>query len=83
MYFEELRNGIIMDLELAKIDKDGLLDLRHCYNQEGAKITELRNAGYLDFVSSEMPQCESGFHVVEHINEVGGKLLQTWSVEPD
>lgn len=68
---------------LAIINEDGLIDMRRCLIEEGAKITELRNAGFLDFVSSEMPQCESGFHVVEHINEVGGKLLQKWSVEPD
>ena len=69
-------------MELAKLDKDGLLDLRYCDIREGAKITELRNAGFLDFVESEQPTCEPGYNVVESIDEVGGKLVQSWRIEP-
>lgn len=53
---------------LAKFDKDGLLDMRHCLVEEGAKITELRNAGFV---------------AVESLNVVNGKLVQSWKVEVD
>lgn len=68
---------------LAKIEKDGLLDMRHCLVQEGAKITELRNAGFLDFVEAEQPKCDTGFVAVESLEVVNGKMVQSWKVEVD
>lgn len=68
---------------LAKFDKDGLLDMRHCLVEEGAKITELRNAGFLDFVEAEQPKCDTGFVAVESLEVVNGKLVQSWKVEID
>ena len=68
---------------LAQIYKDGLLDLRNCYPSEGAKITELRNAGFLDFVESEQPQCETGFHAVDSCVVENGKVVQSWTIDID
>ena len=68
---------------LARINKDGLLDMRRCLIEEGAKITELRNAGFIDFVEAEQPKCDTGFVVVESLEVVNGKMVQSWKVEVD
>ena len=68
-------------MELAKIDTNGLLDLRYCDNSLGAKITELRNAGFLDFVSSEQPQCNPGEIAVDSFTIEGGKVIQHWEIQ--
>lgn len=68
---------------LAKIDNDGLLDMRYCLVQDGAKITELRNSGFLDFVESEQPKCDSGFISVDSYEIMNGKIVQSWEVKVD
>lgn len=67
---------------LAKVDVNGLLDLRHCDIVEGTKITDLRNAGFLEFVQAEQPQCDTGFHSVESLDVVDGKIIQSWKILP-
>lgn len=59
------------------------LDVRQVDTKQGAYITELRNAGFLDFVPSEQPTGEPGTSVVESLDVVDGKLVQTWRVIED
>lgn len=68
---------------LAKRNKDGTIDLIDCSMKQGAYITELRNAGFLDFVPSEQPKGEQGTSVVESLDVVDGKLVQSWRVVED
>lgn len=49
---------------LAKKSKNGTIDLIDCSMKQGAYVTELRNAGFLDFVPSEQPAAEPGETVV-------------------
>ena len=44
-----------MEYQLAKYVQGEPLDLRRVDKSQGAYITELRNAGFLDFVPSEQP----------------------------
>ena len=68
---------------LAKKLEDGLLDMRQCsFKKQGALITQLRDAGFLYFVEAEQPQCDDGSQVVEHLNVIDGKLVQSWEVVP-
>lgn len=46
-------------------------------------MAELRNAGFLDFVPSEQPTGEPGTSVVESLDVVDGKLVQSWRVVED
>lgn len=66
---------------LAKYTDGEPLDVRavDTYTQ-GAYIAELRNTGYLDLVTSEQPQCDTGFVAVDTYKEVNGKLVQSWAV---
>ena len=70
-------------MTLARMNGNGLIDITYCSLNEGAKITELRNAGFLDFVEAEQPKCDTGFVVVESLNVVNGKMVQSWKVEVD
>lgn len=70
-------------MELAKLNEDGTLDLRFCPREQGQRMAELRNAGFLDFVSSEQPQDEPGKIAVDSFDIVDGKLVQTWSFKED
>lgn len=47
-----------MEYQLAKYVQGEPLDLRRVDKSQGAYITELRNAGFLDFVPSEQPTGE-------------------------
>lgn len=68
---------------LAKYVQGEPLDLRRVDKRQGAYITELRNAGFLDFVPSEQPKGELGISVVESLDVVDGKLVQSWRVTKD
>lgn len=59
------------------------LDVRQVDTKQGTYITELRNAGFLDFVPSEQPTGEPGTSVVESLDVVDGKLVQSWRVIED
>lgn len=39
-------------MELAKIDNEGMIDVRFCDPNNGVKMANLRNAGFLNLVSS-------------------------------
>lgn len=70
-------------MELARMNDNGLLDVVFCTTKEGLRMTELRNAGYLDFVASEQPKCESGYVAVDSFKIEGGKIVQSWIIKQD
>ena len=72
-----------MKLLLAKYKEGEPLDLRCVDEKHGAYLTELRNAGFIDFVASEQPTAEPGTSVVESLDFVDGKLVQSWRVVED
>lgn len=64
---------------LAKYEGAGKpLDLREVDTAQGEYLTRLREAGFVDFVASEQPAGQPGKIVVESLDMVGGKLVQTW-----
>ena len=69
-----------MDILLAKYKEGEPLDLRLVNTKQGAHITELRNTGFIDFVPSEQPTAEPGKAVVETLEVVDGKLVQSWHI---
>lgn len=69
-----------MEILLAKYKEGEPLDLRCVDEKRGAYITELRNAGFIDFVASEQPTAEPGKAVVETLEVVDGKLVQSWHI---
>lgn len=71
---------IDMDILLAKYKEGEPLDLRMVSTQQGEYITELRNTGFIDFVPSEQPTAEPGKAVVETLEVVDGKLVQSWQI---
>lgn len=73
----------IKNMELAKIISENEIDIRFCPPQLGAKMTELRDAGFLDFVPSEQPQVEPGFIAVDSFEIKDGKVVQSWVVKTD
>lgn len=77
IYFLEI---IDMDILLAKYKEEEPLDLRMVSTQQGEYITELRNTGFIDFVPSEQPMAEPGKAVVETLEMVDGKLVQSWQI---
>lgn len=72
-----------MDVLLAKIDENGIIDTRRCQHLQGEYITKLRNAGYLDFVPSEQPQCDAGYITKDSFAIVEGKVVQSWETKID
>lgn len=72
-----------MDILLAKYIQGESLDLRRVDKLQGAYITELRDAGFLDFVPSMQTTGGLGTSVIESLDVVGGKLVQSWCVIED
>ena len=70
-------------MELAKILPDGTIDLRYCDPKIGSRVTELRNAGFLDFVASEQPQCDAGYIAKDSYKIIDGKVVQSWEIKTE
>lgn len=70
-------------MELAKIISEHEIDLRFCPKEHGARMAELRNAGFLDFVMAEQPQVESGYIALDSYEIKDGKVVQSWMVKSD
>lgn len=68
---------------LAKYIPGEPLDLRCVDSKVGAYLTELRESGFLDFVASERPTPEPGKVVVESLEIIGGKVVQSWSIQDE
>ena len=67
---------------LAKIldPETGMMDIQNVDFRQGAKITELRQAGYLQFVAAEYPAMNEGEKAVETLEVVNGKIVQSWTI---
>lgn len=65
---------------LAKYTPGCPLRLIKADTREGAYVTELRDSGCLDFVPSEQPTAEPGKAVVETLEIVDGKIVQSWHI---
>lgn len=70
-------------MELAKIDNEGMIDVRFCDPNNGVKMANLRNAGFLNLVSSIQPTVQDGEVAVDSYKEENGKLVQYWEVKVD
>ena len=70
-------------LLLAKYVPGEPLDLRCIDSRAGAYLTELRESGFLDFVPSEQPTPEPGKVVVESLEIIGGKVVQSWEIRDE
>jgi len=68
---------------LAKYTPGEPLDLRCVDTRAGAYLTELRESGFLDFVASEQPTSEPGKVVVESLEIIGGKVVQSWEIRDE
>lgn len=68
---------------LAKYTPGEPMDLRCVDTRAGAYVTELRESGYLDFVPSEQPTPEPGKVVVESLEIIGGKVVQSWEIRDE
>jgi hypothetical protein len=68
---------------LAKYTPGEPMDLRCVDTRAGAYLTELRESGYLDFVPSEQPTPEPGKVVVESLEIIGGKVVQSWNIRDE
>ena len=72
-----------MEIALAKYTPGEPLDLRCIDTRAGAYVTELRESGFLDFVPSEQPTPEPGKVVVESLEIIGGKVVQSWVIRDE
>lgn len=70
-------------MELAKIDNEGMIDVRFCDPNNGVKMANLRNAGFLNYVPSIQPTVQDGEVAVDSYKEENGKLVQYWEVKVD
>ena len=70
-------------MELAKIDNEGMIDVRFCDPNNSVKMANLRNAGFLNLVSSIQPTVQDGEVAVDSYKEENGKLVQYWEVKVD
>ena len=70
-------------MELAKIDNEGMIDVRFCDPNNGVKMANLRNSGVLNLVSSIQPTVQDGEVAVDSYKEENGKLVQYWEVKVD
>ena len=70
-------------MELAKIDNEGMIDVRFCDPNNGVKMANLRNAGFLNLVSSIQPTVQDGEVAVDSYKEEHGKIVQYWEVKVD
>lgn len=68
---------------LAKYTPGEPMDLRCVDTRAGAYLTELRESGFLDFVPSEQPTPEPGKVVVESLEIIGGKVVQSWEIRDE
>ena len=68
---------------LAKYTPGSPLRIICVDTRAGAYVTKLRDSGYLDFVPSEQPTAEPGKVVVESLEIIGGKVVQSWEIRDE
>ena len=71
-----------MEMILAKQQGMGL-DVFQVRPEATEQITKLREAGYLELVVADRPDCEEGYIAVDYYTAVGDKLAQSWCIERD
>lgn len=70
-------------MKLAKILPNGILDMRICDPKIGSRVTELRNAGFLDYIPSEQPKCDAGYIAKDSYKIIDGKVVQSWEIKTE
>lgn len=60
-----------------------MVDVVFCSPSNGSRMTELRESGFLDFVTSEQPQVKSGQIAVDSFKIIDGKVVQSWEIKTD
>ncbi len=67
---------------LAKLTNSEI-DIRFCPKEHGARMAELRNDGFLDFVASDQPVAKPGYVAVDSFDVQNGKIVQSWTLKVD
>ena len=57
--------------------------MRICDPKIGSRVTELRNAGFLDYVPSEQPKCDAGYIAKDSYKIIDGKVVQSWEIKTE
>lgn len=65
-------------MELAKILPDGTVDLRHCTSKECEKYKELKQKGFLEFISEAPPQITLEQIATNSFDIIKERIIQKW-----
>lgn len=68
-------------MELAKILPDGTVDLRHCRSKECKKYKELKQKGFLEFISETPPPISPGQIVTNSFDIIKEQIVQKWNIK--
>lgn len=67
-------------MELARIISTNQVEIVACTPQEGARMAQLRNAGFLEYVQMDQPATQAGKVAVDSYEKRDGKIYQSWSI---
>lgn len=70
-------------MQLAKINKDGMIDLRDCHPDNTGKLFRLIDDGFLEFVSEDKPMTKDGELAIDHFEMKDNRIFQSWSIAVD
>lgn len=70
-------------MNLIKLAGDKLVPVIDTTGMKKRKITALKKEGYKEFFFSDKPETGTGEKVVLSFEEIGNKVYQRWTVEPD
>ena len=70
-------------MELARIISTNQVEIVACAPQEGARMAQLRNAGFLEYVQMDQPATQAGKVGVDSYEKRDGKVYQSWSIIED
>lgn len=70
-------------MELARIISTNQVEIVACTPQEGARMAQLRNAGFLEYVQMDQPTTQAGKVGVDSYEKRDGKVYQSWSIIED
>ena len=68
-------------MELAKILPDGTVDLRHCTSKECEKYKELKQKGFLEFISETPPQITLEQIATNSFDIIKERIVQKWNIK--
>lgn len=72
-----------LNMELAKLNTDGILDLRCCNPNEVKRFKMLKEEGFLEFVPSEIPPVDLYSMAKDSYTILDGKIYQKWVISPN